>query len=54
MRHVWRIMAAGGGMARAAALAALVLLAGAGLLALSGWFITASAILRCRNSCHLL
>ncbi len=44
MRHVWRIMAAGGGMARAAALAALVLLAGAGLLALSGWFITASAL----------
>ena len=31
-------------MGRAAALAALVLLAGSGLLALSGWFITASAM----------
>ena len=44
MRRVWRVMAAGGGMGRAAALAALVLLAGGGLLALSGWFIMASAI----------
>ena len=44
MRRVWQVMAAGGGMGRAAALAALVLLAGSGLLALSGWFITASAI----------
>ena len=44
MRRVWRAMAAGGGMGRAALLAAVVLLAGSGLLALSGWFITASAI----------
>lgn len=42
--QVWRVMAQGGGMGRAAMLAALVLLAGAGLLALSGWFIMASAI----------
>lgn len=44
MRRIWQVMAAGGGMGRAAALAALVLVAGAGLLALSGWFIMASAI----------
>lgn len=41
--RVWRVMAEGAGMWRAFALAALVLLAGAGLLALSGWFITAAA-----------
>ncbi|WJS84768.1 ATP-binding cassette domain-containing protein [Paracoccus sp. TOH] len=44
MRRVWRVMAAEGGMGRALALAALVLLAGWGLLALSGWFIAATAI----------
>ncbi len=44
LRAVWRVMARQGGMGRAIALAALVLLAGAGLLALSGWFITAAAM----------
>ncbi len=43
LAQVWRIMAQGAGMRRAFALAALVLIAGAGLLALSGWFITAAA-----------
>lgn len=43
MRAVWRMMATEGGMGRAMVLAVIVLLAGAGLLALSGWFITAAA-----------
>lgn len=44
MGSVWRVMARQGGMGQAMALAALVLLAGGGLLALSGWFITAAAM----------
>ncbi|MFC2968717.1 thiol reductant ABC exporter subunit CydC [Acidimangrovimonas pyrenivorans] len=48
MRSLWRIFrtiwsAAPGAMARGAALSVAVLLAGAGLLGLSGWFITAAA-----------
>lgn len=44
MRQIWRVMAASGGMRRALALAVLVVMAGVGLLMLSGWFISAAAI----------
>lgn len=42
--RIWKVMSRQGGMGRAATLAAVVLLAGTGLLALSGWFITAAAV----------
>ena len=44
MWRIWRVMAAGGHMGRAMLLAVVVLLAGAGLLVLSGWFISATAL----------
>lgn len=44
LRRIWRVMARQSGMGRAAVLATVVLLAGTGLLALSGWFITAAAV----------
>ncbi|MDF3607239.1 ATP-binding cassette domain-containing protein [Paracoccus sp. DMF-8] len=44
LRRIWRVMARAGGMRRAMVATAAVLLAGAGLLALSGWFISAAAL----------
>lgn len=44
LRCIWRVMARAGGMRRAMVATAAVLLAGAGLLALSGWFISAAAL----------
>lgn len=44
LRLIWRVMARAGGMNRAMLATAAVLLAGVGLLALSGWFISAAAL----------
>lgn len=44
LRRIWAVMARAGGMRRAMFASAAVLLAGAGLLALSGWFISAAAL----------
>jgi len=44
MRRVWRVMAASSAMGWAMLLAVLVVLAGVGLLMLSGWFISAAAL----------
>lgn len=44
LRRIWQVMARAGGMRRAMVATSAVLLAGAGLLALSGWFISAAAL----------